>query len=91
MKTALRIFAPSLVATCLALAGCSEQTEEDATRAVVGAADDAADNAEAIVGELREGAIDVADELSDGAAEVRDDLAADEAESTGDGQLDGSE
>ena len=74
----------------LALAGCSENTQDNAEVLAERAAADTAANAEVIGNELREGAIVAADGISEGAANLSDELAEDDAQDTdpGDGELD---
>ena len=77
----------------LALAACSEETQDNAEVTAKRAAADAAANAEVIGNELREGAVVAADGVAKGAANLSDELAEDDAQDPdpGDGQLDGAD
>lgn len=82
----------TLGAASLALAACSEQTQDDGEAFVEGAAEDTAANAEVMQEKVEDAAIVASDKVSEGAANMRDEMAEDEAsEPATDGELDGTD
>lgn len=76
----------------LAVAACSEETQQSGSEFAQDAARDTEANAEVAAEAIEDAAIVAADEISEGAAEMRDELANDEAaEAPTDGELDGAE
>lgn len=92
MKRPITAISLALGMTTLALAGCSEQTQEDGKEFAEGAAADTAANAEVVGEKLEDAAIVASDKVSEGAAAARDEMAEDEAtEEPTDGELDGTD
>lgn len=76
----------------LALAACSEQTQQDGKAFAEGAAADTAANAEVVGEKIEEATVVAADKVSEGAADVRDDVAEKRANAPeNDGELDGTD
>ncbi|RJY10280.1 hypothetical protein D6201_07965 [Aurantiacibacter aquimixticola] len=78
-------------AALLALAACSQETEERAEAAAEGAVRDTAANAEVIGEEIEEGAIDATREISEGAGELSERLEAGDNEEPGPAPITGDD
>ena len=78
-----RAILSAVLGTGLLAAGCSQQTEQDASEMVDRAAQDAEANLDVAGEVIEEGAIDAADSVSEGAANLRDNLEAGDEEEPG--------
>ena len=73
------------------LAGCSQETEQNASEMVERAAQDTEANLDVAGEVIEDGAIDAADSVSEGAANLRDDLEAGDEEEPGPAPITGDD